>query len=117
LIFMETNELTISRESTLVVALQYAPLSTWGFFFVVAGMMACWSSRWPRFHNTWGYMVLTGVASGWSAMYLFGYIFINQHLTTIPFALVWGLLAFLWWAISGLVNPVKVLEVIENGDP
>lgn len=113
LIFMTTTELTPSREATLALALSHAPLPTWGFIFVAGGVLVCSSSRWPSFHNTWGYMILTGVASGWSGMYLIGYIFVFTHHGTLAYAMIWGLLAFLWWAISGLVNPEQIVEVVD----
>jgi len=117
LIFMNTSEMTSTREQTLALALRHAPLHTWGFVFFSGGLLALLSSKWPSFNNSWGYMVLTGLASGWSGMYLLGYILNGRFMMTLGYASVWALIAFMWWGISGLVNPEKVLEVVENGDP
>ena len=116
LIFMGTEEMTATRQATLELALRHAPLHTWGFVFFCGGVLAVSSSKWPRFNNSWGYMVLTGLASGWSAMYFVNYILNRPTLVTLGYGLVWGLLAFMWWAISGLVNPEEVLEVVADGD-
>lgn len=113
IVFMSTSELTPARKATLIFALQHAEFSTWGFIFAVGGCLACASSRWPNVKNAWGYMILTGLSAGWASMYLLGYIFVFTHHATLGYALVWSLLAFLWWAISGLVNPEQVVKVVE----
>jgi hypothetical protein len=109
-IFMTTEELSPVREATLALALEHAPLKTWGFIFVVAGILAVISARWPSFSDRWGYAILTGLASGWAGMYCLNYIFNYSHVRTLGYGMVWGLLAFMWWAISGLVNPAEILQ-------
>lgn len=94
-----------TRETSLAVLLSVAPIQVWGAVFVLAGVMASISSRWPPFAETWGYMVLTGLSAGWSAAYFLGVFFFHAPASSISGAIVWGLLAFMWWAISGLVNP------------
>lgn len=98
-----------SREIALQIALSWWSLETWGFVFMGAGLLAIISSRWPPVSETWGYFVLTGLSAGWSAFYLTGMIFADSPSSNISAFLTWGLIAFLWWAISGLVNPTVVL--------
>lgn len=80
----------------------------WGVVFIFAGLLAIISSRWPPVSKTWGYMVLTGLSAGWAGFYLVGVLFFNTSLSNLSAAGTWGLIAFLWWAISGLLNPNDV---------
>lgn len=96
---------TESRSKALYYAEWWFPLHIWGIVWLVIGVMALISSRWPPASETWGYMALTGQASAWSAFYLFGVIFHDSPSLNLSGFGVWALVAFLWWAISGLVNP------------
>jgi hypothetical protein len=93
------------RELALKIVLQVAPIQVWGCVFIVSGILSMLSSRWPPFSEKWGYMVLTGMSSGWSATYLMGVLFFGSPTVGFSQALVWAILAFMWWAISGLLNP------------
>lgn len=110
-VFAETTE---SRFVALKVLIEVAPLHFWGGVFIFAGILAIISSKWPPFAETWGYVVLTGISSGWGATYLVGIIFSGSPWSNISGALLWGLLGFMWWAISGLLNPDKT--VVTHGD-
>jgi hypothetical protein len=103
-----------TRDSTLVVVLQIAPIQFWGGVFCLAGLLTLVSSRWPPFAETWGYMVLTGLSAGWAATYLMGTLFFHAPIVGVTGGLLWSLLAFMWWAISGLLNPDKT-AVATNG--
>lgn len=94
-----------NRNRSLVAVLQFAPIQFWGAIFLTSGILASISSRWPPFAETWGYMMLTGLSSAWSASYLMGLLFYHAPSVNISGTLVWALLAFMWWAISGLLNP------------
>lgn len=96
---------TPTREIALHYALQVASLETWGLVFIVAGLLAILSSRWPPFAETWGYIVLTGLSAGWAAWYLVNILLYESPVANLSAVLQWGLTAFLWWAISGLINP------------
>lgn len=98
-------EITPEREIALVIALRWAPIDVWGFVWILSGLLAILSSRWPPVAETWGYMVLTGLSAGWGATYAMGVIFTESPTTNLSSAIVWSLVAFMWWAISGLVNP------------
>lgn len=100
-----TTEPTPARQVALALAFFWAPIEFWGGVFIFAGMMAIISSRWPPISKTWGYMVLTGLSAGWAAFYLMGIFFYHSPKQNISGTLSWGLIAFLWWAISGLRNP------------
>lgn len=108
-------EPTKTREVALHFPLAWAPIGFWGILFMAAGALVVLSSRWPTFAETWGYMVLTGLSTGWSLAYVAGVIFSNSPATNLSGGLVWGLLAFLWWAISGLLNPDKRAVTTPHG--
>jgi len=99
------SEYSTTRAVALAVVLSIAPLEFWGGVFIFAGGLSIISSRWPPFTEIWGYMVLTGLSVGWGSAYLMGIIFGNSPWTNASGFLTWGLIGFLWWAISGLLNP------------
>lgn len=107
---------TEARKLALTVALKWFPIEFWGSIFVVVGLMAMISSRWPKASDSWGYALLTGLSAGWSATYAAGVIFDHSPVGNLSQTLVWGLLAFLWWAISGFVNPDKTVVVVITDD-
>lgn len=96
-----------SRQVALQLALQWMPLPAWGVVWIITGLLAFLSSRWPPASETWGYTAMTGLAAGWSAFYLIG-IALGAPAQGFSGVLVWGLVAFMWWAISGLVNPEDI---------
>lgn len=100
-----TNSST--RNIALEILLRVAPMKFWGGVFIFAGIAGIISSRWPAFAETWGYVVLTSVSAGWAGAYLMGILFASAPLTNIISTLVFGLFAFMWWAVSGLLNPDK----------
>jgi len=104
---------TENRERALRVVLQLAPIQFWAGVFIFAGVLAIISTKWPPLAETWGYMVLTGLSSGWSATYLTGVIFFHAPVTNIGQSIIWGSLGFTWWAISGFPNPERVESVDE----
>jgi hypothetical protein len=100
-----TTEPTNSRLSALRVAIDWMPLSAWGIVFMLVGALAILSSRWPPASETWGYTALTSLSIGWAGFYLCAIPLGAPAGQNFTGALAWGLLGFLWWAISGLVNP------------
>lgn len=101
------TEATGSREVALQFALEWLPKAGWGYIFISAGIMSIISSRWPPISETWGYSVLTGLSAAWASFYAVGVIFGDSPPTNLSSTLTWGIIAFLWWAISGLLNPEK----------
>lgn len=106
--------LSPSRNAGLVWVLQIAPVQAWGIAFVVVGLLALASTRWPPSSKTWGYSALSGLASLWGAAYLVGVLFMDAPRQSMTGALVWLLVAFLWWAIAGLTNPDDVPRTAEE---
>lgn len=108
---------------TRSIALQFAyhwmdPYG-WGIIFIVCGLLAILSSRWPPMSVTWGYTALTSLSAAWGAFYGVGILFGTSPPSNVSGLLSWGLLAFMWWAISGLLNPPHkggvVVSVSEGG--
>lgn len=104
-----------TRDDSLVVTLQFAPIHFWGWVFVVIGLAALLSSIWPPTSEIWGYMALTGLSAGWAATYLMGFLFFHAR-TSLSGVIVWSLLAFMWWGISGLLNPDRTAAVAHGSE-
>jgi hypothetical protein len=81
------------------------PVDAWGVVWVAVGLCALLSARWPPQSEKWGYTLLAGLSALWAAFYLLGALFMGAGGSNLTGALVWGLMAVLWWAISGLLNP------------
>lgn len=90
------------------MALRIMPLSAWGIVWILAGSLAVLSARWPTWSDTWGYVALTSLAAGWAAVFLVSAIALREP-SVLGGMLAWGLVAFIWWVISGLRNPVTDL--------
>jgi hypothetical protein len=95
------------REIALQILLSALPLEFWGCVFIAVGITCVISARWPPFADTWGYVVLTALSLGWGSAYLLGILLGSSPWTNISGVLVWTLLSFMWWAVSGLQNPVR----------
>ena len=78
---------------------------TWAVVWIAVGLLALASTRWPPQSKTWGYSALSGLAAAWASIYALGVVLLDQPPAALNGCLVWALVAFLWWAISGLVNP------------
>lgn len=111
------RNLDVSEErlAALQVALSLWPLEIWGDIFLVSGILAFISSRWPVVAETWGYIVLTGLSAAWGATYAMGVILGESPGSNYTTAALWSLVAFMWWAISGLLNPEKVRGPAKRG--
>lgn len=101
------------RSASLHLALAIMPLGGWGIVWIVVGLLGVLSSRWPpsgpfqpHAAETWGYTLLSALSAWWACVYVWGVLVYGAPPATISGALVWGGVAFLWWAISGLQNPV-----------
>lgn len=94
-----------NREVALQALLRIAPMPFWGGVFIFAGVLSIISSRWPRFAETWGYMVLTGLSLAWGTAYLTGIVFTRAPLSNLAGFLLFDLLGFVWLIVSGLRNP------------
>lgn len=103
-----------ARSMALKVILEVAPIQFWGSLFILSGLLSMLSSRWPLASEKWGYIVLTGMSSGWSATYLLGVLFFDGPSASWSQVLVWATLGFMWWAISGLIHPGSVVVISDE---
>lgn len=101
--------LTADRAQTLELALHISggSIRPWGVVWLLVGAAAVISGRWPLGSEKWGYTALGAYAALWASVYLLGIGFLDTPLSGLSGALVWYLVAFLWWAIAGLNNPVN----------
>lgn len=93
-----------ARMSTLRVALTWIPLAGWGVVWILVGLLAILSSRWPPASETWGYIAMSSLAALWASFFAAS-VALGGGTQALTGALVWYMVAFLWWAISGLKNP------------
>lgn len=100
-----TAEPTPERLRALKFALVWLDYNHWGYVWVLVGILSIISSRWPPVSETWGYTVLTGQAAAWGLFYGTGIAFGSAPNSNVSGVLSWGLIAFMWWSISRLVNP------------
>lgn len=94
-----------SRVRGLELGISWMSLHHWGLVWAAVGILGLVSTRWPPASETWGYSTLAALAAVWAAFYALGMIFLDTPINGIAGMLVWGLVAYLWWGISGLRNP------------
>lgn len=102
------------RWEALVVARHWMPLDFWAGLFVLVGAATILSARWPPTADKWGYMVLSGFSAGWGAFYAMGVIFENTPVSNLSGTALYWLIAFMWWAISRLLDPETVSRVVDR---
>lgn len=107
-----TADPTPSRVQSLKYALNWLSYNDWGYVFIIVGCLSILSSRWPPISETWGYFVLTGQSSAWALFYGAGVVFGNTPTSNLAGVLSWGLIGFMWWAISRLANPEVVKKLL-----
>lgn len=104
-------EPTPDRLIALKYALIWLDYNNWGYVWIAVGILSIISSKWPPISETWGYTVLTGQAAAWALFYASGIVFGSAPNSVVSGVLSWGLIAFMWWSISRLVNP-EVLALL-----
>lgn len=97
----------------LAMAREWLSMKSWAAIWIIVGCLSILSARWPPKVETWGYMALTSLTAGWGAFYILGVIFGDNGMGSLAVGMVWLLVAFLWWAISGLISPE--LQGVKNG--
>jgi hypothetical protein len=107
-----TAEPNPTRVAALKYALNWLDYQHWGYVFMFVGGLAILSSRWPPVSETWGYMVLTGQSSAWALFYGAGVVFGGTNHANLTGLLLWGLIGFMWWAISRLANPEVIKKLL-----
>lgn len=103
--YVYANETNDTNMTAIRLAMKWMPLDYWGAVWIVVGALAIISARWPPISKTWGYSAMTGMSAAWAAMYVIGVVVLGGPLYQINGVFVWGTLAFMWWAISGLIAP------------
>lgn len=98
------------RLQGLKLALMWMPLDGWGLVWILVGLLAILSTRWPPTAKTWGYSIMSALATAWACFYFVGVAFMGAPGNQIHSVLTWGLIAILWWAISGLFAPEDLEE-------
>lgn len=108
-------EPTPQRLQALKYALNFGlDYNEWGYVWIFVGVLSIVSSRWPPVSETWGYMLLTGQGSAWALFLAAGIVFGQAPPSNFNGVFAWGLLAFMWWAISKLVNPEVRLLLLDR---
>lgn len=108
--------LTPQTREGLHIVLQWVSIDVWGAIFILCGILAMISSKWPPISETWGYTVLTGLSAGWSVTYLIGLWFYDASLVNWRGVITFGILGFLWWVISGLQNPGDLAALLAKAE-
>lgn len=94
--------------------LGYVSPHLWAILWIVVGVLAILSSRWPpNSSETWGYTALTMLSALWASGYVTALVFLHVETSiTGSGGLTWTLVGILWWGISGLRNPDEVTTVV-----
>lgn len=101
-----------TQYEAMYYALRIMSFNAWGCGFILIGLTSILSARWPNWPKAWGYVVLTGWSSAWSMFFIAGALLTEARIVYFSMGALWALLAFLWWAVSGLVSPSKNEEVL-----
>lgn len=107
----------VGKDPSLKSALRLLSLDGWGTVYILIGALAVAAAFLPSEKKIWGYMVLTALSSGWAFLYVMSTFVNNAPKITLLSGLLWLLLAFIWWAVSGLISPEHVEKLVSNGDP
>lgn len=94
------------RAENLKFALAIMPYSGWAIGFMIVGVFTMITSRWPSMPKSLGYSTLTGWTAAWASFHIFGGA-ATGNTAYIASGFAWGVIAFLWWAVSGLLAPPK----------
>lgn len=108
------NGLPEERRQALTFALDIMAIESWGVVFIALGLFSMLTSRWPAFTKTWGYAALTGFSIMWGLFHIEGILLTDASKESLSSGLLWLFVAFMWWAIGGLLDPTK--ETV-NEDP
>ena len=108
-LFLSGDELE-RREEIIVSALRIMPTRGWAWLFIFLGAVIIIVSRFKCFRPSWGYMILVGHGSAWTAVYFVGYVFDGAPIANLNYGLIWMIFSFKWYLVSGLVNPDNPAE-------
>jgi hypothetical protein len=103
LIYVGIGVAYVATTPSIQLAARIAPITAWGVLFIVTGLLALLSSRWPPASEKWGYSAMSGTSALWAALYFLSTAFFDAH--ALIGSLVWALITLLWMAVAGLENP------------
>jgi uncharacterized membrane protein len=98
--FVKHPELNPAAKAQLHTALQIAPIQFWGVMFIISGLVAMISSRWPPGQSVWGYGTLAIVSIWWTSMYVTGWLYLGVT-GAYRGALSWATTSLIILIISG----------------
>lgn len=104
----------VGKDPSLKSALNLMDLDDWGVVYIVVGLGAMTSAHAPIGKKNWGYMLLTALSSAWAALYTMSVLFGGAPKIALLSGLIWLQLAFIWWAVSGLLSPEQVKVTIDD---
>lgn len=97
----------VEAKSAAYLFSKWFDLNWLGSVWMFVGTLTIISTVWPPISKTWGYSIMTGLSAAWASFYAVDIVFMDGPVWQINGALMWGFIAFMWWAISGLVDPEK----------
>lgn len=96
---------TPSQREALWLLVELGPRAAWGAMSILAGLAAIWSSLWPTWNDSWGFVALAGMSSWWASAFAIGVI--AHGLVALSGTLTWLSMCVLLWAISRLSDPLE----------
>ena len=106
----------VGKDPSLKSALRLLTLDQWGYVYMSTGLFAMVAAFSPIGKKTWGYMILTSISSAWAMLYVISVVSGGAPRITLLSSLIWLLLAFIWWAVSGLLSPEHVKQLLPHSD-
>lgn len=104
----------VGKDPSLKSALRLLTLDQWGLVYICTGLFAMGAAFSPIGKKTWGYMILTAISSAWAMLYVMSVVSGGAPKITLLSSLIWLLLAFIWWAVSGLLSPEHVKKLLPH---
>lgn len=105
----------VGKDPSLHSALRLLSMDDWGVVYIFTGGLAFSAAFAPLGKKTWGYMVLTALSSAWAFLYVLSVFTGGAPKLTLLSSLIWLLLAFIWWAVAGLLSPEHIKKLMPNG--
>jgi ABC-type transport system involved in multi-copper enzyme maturation permease subunit len=113
-----TTPLTEAAADQLHFALTIASSYVWGYLFLITGIVAVISSRWPPGKTTWGYGFLAATSLWWAGQYFIGMVIVHAR-GSYRGVLSWLALSVMILIISGWEEyepPLTTLSDLEEYD-
>lgn len=106
----------VGKDPSLHSALRLLSMDGWGIVYMACGALAAISAFSPIGKKAWGYMILTANSSVWAFLYILSVFTGGAPKLTFLSSLIWLLLAFIWWAVSGLLSPEHIQKLMRDGN-